>query len=177
MKYRWKQKKKITERQNTVRNHQSNQTSCGDSCGSGSSCYSDELRSAPNFLTSGNIIDIIRINSIKGIMCIGMTFVLLTGGIDLSVGAIFAVSGAVTASFISGSYSDYVTSNLMKCNTILAILIGLAAAGILGMINGFVISKMKVEPFIADTGDDDVLKRSHISVYRRISDQFQSTSG
>lgn len=35
---------------------------------------------APNFLTSGNIIDIIRINSIKGIMCIGMTFVLLTGG-------------------------------------------------------------------------------------------------
>ena len=104
---------------------------------------------APNFLTSGNIIDIIRINSIKGIMCIGMTFVLLTGGIDLSVGAIFAVSGAVAASFISGSYSDYVTSNLMKCNTILAILIGLAVAGILGMINGFVISKMKVEPFIA----------------------------
>lgn len=104
---------------------------------------------APNFLTPGNMIDIIRINSIKGIMCIGMTFVLLTGGIDLSVGAIFAVSGAVAASFISGSYSDYVTSQIFKCNTLLAILIGLAAAAVLGLINGIVISKMKVEPFIA----------------------------
>lgn len=104
---------------------------------------------APNFLTSGNLIDIIRINSIKGIMCIGMTFVLLTGGIDLSVGAVFAVSGAVAASFISGSYSDYVTSNLFKCSTVIAVLIGLAAAAVLGLINGIVISKMKVEPFIA----------------------------
>lgn len=104
---------------------------------------------APNFLTTGNIKDIIRINSIKGIMCIGMTFVLLTGGIDLSVGAIFAVAGAVAASFISGSYSDYVTSNLFKCPTVIAILIGLVTAGLLGLINGIVVSKMKVEPFIA----------------------------
>lgn len=67
---------------------------------------------APNFLSVGNIIDIIRVNSIKGIVSIGMTYVLLTGGIDLSVGSTFAIAGAVTASFVTGSYSDYITSNL-----------------------------------------------------------------
>ena len=110
-------------------------------------------------------------------MCIGMTFVLLTGGIDLSVGAIFAVSGAVAASFIPGSYSDYVTSNLMKCNTILAILIGLAAAGVLGPDKRICNIEDESGAFYRDTGDDDVRKRSHISVYRRISDQFQAASG
>lgn len=104
---------------------------------------------APNFMTVGNMIDIIRLNSIKGIMSIGMTYVLLTGGIDLSVGSTFAVAGAVTASFVSGSYSDYITSNLFKCNTFLAILIGLSAAAVIGLINGLVIVKLKVEPFIA----------------------------
>lgn len=104
---------------------------------------------APNFLTAGNLLDIVRVNSIKGIMCIGMTMVLLTGGIDLSVGSIFAVSGAVTASLIQGSYSDYITSNLLKCNIVLAVLAGLTVGALLGLVNGFVISKMKVEPFIA----------------------------
>lgn len=104
---------------------------------------------APNFLTMGNIIDIIRVNSIKGIMSIGMTYVLLTGGIDLSVGSTFAIAGAVTASLTVGGYSDYITSNLFKCPTLLAIMIGLAAAACIGIINGFVIVKLKVEPFIA----------------------------
>ncbi len=104
---------------------------------------------APNFMTVGNMIDIIRVNSIKGIMSIGMTYVLLTGGIDLSVGSTFAVAGAVTASFVTGSYSDYITSNLFKCNTFIAIFIGLAAAAVIGLINGLVIVKLKVEPFIA----------------------------
>ncbi|MDO5540057.1 MAG: ribose ABC transporter permease [Eubacteriales bacterium] len=104
---------------------------------------------APNFMTVGNMIDIIRVNSIKGIMSVGMTCVLLTGGIDLSVGSTFAVAGAVTASFVSGSYSDYITSNLFKCNTFVAILIGLAAAAAIGLVNGLIIVKLKVEPFIA----------------------------
>ena len=64
---------------------------------------------APNFLTGGNLLDILRVNSIKGIMSIAMTLVLVTGGIDLSVGSTFALSGAVSASLIAGSYSDYIT--------------------------------------------------------------------
>lgn len=104
---------------------------------------------APNFLTKGNLIDIIRLNSIKGIMSIAMTFVLLTGGIDLSVGSTFALSGAVTASLIVGGYSDYVTSNLLKCPTYVAIMIGLAVSACIGLANGLIITKLKVEPFIA----------------------------
>ena len=77
----------------------------------------------------------------------------------------------------SGSYSDYVTSNLMKCNTILAILIGLAAAGVLGPDKRICNIEDESGAFYRDTGDDDVRKRSHISVYRRISDQFQAASG
>ncbi len=104
---------------------------------------------APNFLTKGNLLDILRVNSIKGIMSIAMTLVLLTGGIDLSVGSTFAVSGAVTASLLVGSYSDYITSNLFKCNTGLAIIIGLLAGALIGLVNGLVITRLKVEPFIA----------------------------
>ncbi len=104
---------------------------------------------APNFLSSGNLMDIVRVNSIKGIMSIAMTLVLLTGGIDLSVGSTFAVAGAVTASFLEGGYSDYITSNLFKCNTYAAILLGLTAAALIGLINGLIITRMKVEPFIA----------------------------
>lgn len=104
---------------------------------------------APNFMTMGNMIDVIRLNSIKGIMSVGMTYVLLTGGIDLSVGSTFAVAGAVTASFVAGSYSDYITSNLFKCGTFAAVLLGLAAAALIGLVNGLIIVKLKVEPFIA----------------------------
>ncbi len=104
---------------------------------------------APNFMSKGNLLDILRVNSIKGIMSIAMTLVLLTGGIDLSVGSTFAVSGAVTASLIVGGYSDYITSNLFKCNTYTAVLIGLLAGALIGLVNGLVITKLKVEPFIA----------------------------
>lgn len=104
---------------------------------------------APNFLSQGNMMDIVRVNSIKGIMSIAMTLVLLTGGIDLSVGATFAVAGAVTASLIGGGYSDYITSQLFKCNTYAAILIGLSAAALIGLANGLIITRLKVEPFIA----------------------------
>jgi len=104
---------------------------------------------APNFLTQGNLMDIVRVNSIKGIMSIAMTLVLLTGGIDLSVGSTFAVSGAVAASLIVGGYSDYVTSHMFKCNVFVAILIALAAAALIGLVNGLAITKLRVEPFIA----------------------------
>lgn len=104
---------------------------------------------APNFMTQGNMLDIVRVNSIKGIMSIAMTLVLLTGGIDLSVGSTFAVAGAVAASLIEGGHSDYITSNLLKCNVFTAVLIALSAAALIGLINGLVITRLKVEPFIA----------------------------
>ncbi len=56
---------------------------------------------SPSFLSSKNIFNILRQTSIKAIIAAGMTFVILTGGIDLSVGSILAISGAVCASLLA----------------------------------------------------------------------------
>ncbi len=89
------------------------------------------------FLTTSNVLNILRQTSINAVLAVGMTFVILTGGIDLSVGSIFAFSGAVTA-FLVGSGQHF----------IVAILAGLAVGGFIGLLNGLFISKGKLQPFI-----------------------------
>ncbi len=92
----------------------------------------------PRFLTVSNLLNVFRQTSINSIIAAGMTFVILTGGIDLSVGSTLAISGAIAASMIAGGV-----------NAILAVLVALAIGGAIGAFNGFVISKGKVQPFIA----------------------------
>ncbi|MFP7331792.1 ribose ABC transporter permease [Shouchella clausii] len=92
----------------------------------------------PGFLTAPNLLNVLRQVSINALIAFGMTFVILTGGIDLSVGAILAFSGAVTATLLSSGMDP-----------ILAILIGLLVGAALGAINGIIIAKGKVAPFIA----------------------------
>lgn len=87
------------------------------------------------FLTSENLLNILRQNSMLGLVAMGMTLVILTGGIDLSVGSLLAVAG-VTAAHLSGS------------NTAFAILGGIAAAAALGLVNGLVIARARIQPFI-----------------------------
>ena len=77
---------------------------------------------APNFLTGSNIANVLRQVSINGICAIGMTFVILTGGIDLSVGAIIGVSGVLTAMMM-----------INNVNPIIASLISLALCAIVSM--------------------------------------------
>jgi ribose transport system permease protein len=91
-----------------------------------------------DFLTLNNILNVLRQVSINALIAFGMTFVILTGGIDLSVGAILALSGALTAGFMTEGMGS-----------LPAILIGLLAGAIMGMANGLIISKGKVAPFIA----------------------------
>lgn len=94
---------------------------------------------SPVFLTGTNIINILRQVSVKGIISIGMTYVIITGGIDLSVGAIVALSGVITTSMVrEGS-----TMPLW-----IAILIGLIVGVACGAFSGFFASKMNVAPFI-----------------------------
>ncbi len=91
------------------------------------------------FLTPRNITNIIRQISINGILATGMTFVIITGGIDLSVGSILAVSGVVAAWLVK--------------NTDMAIVwvffISLISGGACGFINGIIISRLNVPPFIS----------------------------
>ncbi|MDQ0877640.1 ribose transport system permease protein [Paenibacillus sp. V4I3] len=91
-----------------------------------------------DFLTVGNIFNVLRQISINALIAFGMTFVILTGGIDLSVGSILALSSAFTAGLMASGM-----------NTWLAVGIGLIGGLVMGAINGLLITKGKVAPFIA----------------------------
>ncbi len=101
-----------------------------------------------NFLSIGNFLDIARVVSIIGIMAVGMTLVILTGGIDLSVGSTFAFASVVAASFIPGAFSDAPTSIGVGLPVPIAIAAGLVAGAVVGFVNGLIIAKSRVEPFI-----------------------------
>ncbi|HEX8184855.1 MAG TPA: ABC transporter permease [Blastocatellia bacterium] len=87
------------------------------------------------FLTPENLLNVVRQNSMLGLIALGMTFVILTGGIDLSVGSLLAVAGVIAA-------------NLAGRGTIVALLAAIAATTLLGLINGVVIAKARIQPFI-----------------------------
>lgn len=91
-----------------------------------------------DFLSVSNIFNVLRQVSINALIAFGMTFVILTGGIDLSVGSIVALSSALAAGMmVAGS------------NPSIAILAGLLSGAAMGTVNGVIISRGKVAPFIA----------------------------
>ena len=95
---------------------------------------------SPAFLTSTNIINILRQISVIGTIAIGMTFVIATGGIDLSVGAIVGLSGVVSTSLVAGESG---------MPLILSIMAGLGVGIACGMFSGLFIAKLGVPEFIA----------------------------
>ena len=88
-----------------------------------------------SFLTTENVLNIVRQNSMVGLVALGMTFVILTGGIDLSVGAVLAVAGVAAVYFA-------------QYGTVAAIAAGVGFAAIIGLINGLLIAKARIQPFI-----------------------------
>lgn len=95
--------------------------------------------SQPAFLTVPNITNILKQISINGILAVGMTLVLISGGIDLSVGSIVAVS-CVASAYFAGADSTY--------PIIIPFLVALAVGGFLGAINGVGIAYFGLAPFI-----------------------------
>ena len=96
----------------------------------------------PNFLTPGNLAIVARQISLSAIIAIGMTFVILSGGIDLSVGSVVAFASVVTG---------FALVNL-QLPIWLSILFGLATGALVGMANGMLVIKTKVPPFIITLG-------------------------
>ena len=88
-----------------------------------------------SFLTTENLLNVVRQNSMIGLVALGMTFVILTGGIDLSVGAVLAVAGV--AAVYAAPYG-----------TAAAILAGVGSAAFIGLLNGLLIAKARIQPFI-----------------------------
>jgi len=88
------------------------------------------------FATTENLSNVLRQNSMLGLVALGMTFVILTGGIDLSVGALLAVSG-VAAAMVSSH------------GAVASVVVGTGAATLLGLANGLLITRARIQPFIA----------------------------
>jgi galactofuranose transport system permease protein len=87
------------------------------------------------FLTSENLLNVLRQNSMVGLVALGMTFVILTGGIDLSVGALLATAGVVAGA-------------LSPRGALVALVGAIGTAAVLGMLNGLVIAKARIQPFV-----------------------------
>ena len=91
------------------------------------------------FLQAGNLTDILRQISLIGIMSLAMTFVILTGGIDLSVGSILALSTSLVAMWLARGYTQHIA---------VAILVAVAASAAAGALSGVVIALTRIQPFI-----------------------------
>jgi len=96
----------------------------------------------PNFATGQNYIDILTATAVNGVLATGITFVIITGGIDLSVGTAMTFTTVVMG--------------IVSVNLGLPIIVGLAAAlgsgALVGLVNGVLVAKLKLPPFIATLG-------------------------
>jgi ribose transport system permease protein len=102
-----------------------------------------------NFATRDNLFNVTRQISVNLCVSVGMTLVILTGGIDLSVGSILAFSGAIAAGLIKNGIELEGLNLFIGFTLFGAILAAIIAGGVLGWFNGWMITKFKVPPFVA----------------------------
>lgn len=91
-----------------------------------------------NFFSLNNLFNILQQTSVNAIMAVGMTMVILTAGIDLSVGSLLALTGAVAASVVG-----------LEMNVLVAVAASLALGAAIGAVTGMIVAKGKVQAFIA----------------------------
>lgn len=104
----------------------------------------------PIYLRATNLMDIVEQSTINGLLAIGITFAIITAGIDLSVGSTFAVVIVSVGMLVTNGVPPFI-----------GLLVGIVVGFILGAINGLLITKMKLQPFIATLG--------MMSVYRGVA--------
>lgn len=97
---------------------------------------------SPNFLQINNLTGILLATAVNGILALGVTYVIITGGIDLSIGTVMTFSAVMTGVFIT----------MWGWSLPIGILGGIIMGGIAGLFNGVVIAKLKIPPFIATLG-------------------------
>lgn len=102
---------------------------------------------SPTFLSTANVGNFFRQIPTIGIVTIGLTMVLITGGVDLSIGSIVAFTGTAAA---------YLST--LGWNPILVVLISIVIGAFWGFINSFLITKFKLEPFILTLGTNYVIR-------------------
>ena len=121
-----------------------------------------------NFLSTRNLVNVLCRSSINGIMAAGMTYILITGGIDLSVGSMLAMCGMIGAAsmlyFSGGTWADISSGSYihLKLDAMIAgTLVCILAGAVCGFANGMLITRLKLAPFIVTLGT--------MSIFRGIS--------
>ncbi|MEY3080950.1 MAG: hypothetical protein RJA94_935 [Pseudomonadota bacterium] len=114
----------------------------------------------PRFLSSVNLFNVMRQVSITGLLAIGMTFVILTAGIDLSVGSLLAFAGLVAAAVAKGGMQDRFTvgDETIGYGWPLAALAAIAVGLVGGLLQGVAITKLKVPAFVVTLGGMSVFR-------------------
>jgi ribose transport system permease protein len=105
----------------------------------------------PNFLKPTNLTNILRQQSYTGIIGLGMTLVIISGGIDLSVGSMMAFVGGVTI-FLMNRFPDSIVG------VFIALAFALIFGTITGLLNGFLVTKGRIAPFIATLGTMSIFR-------------------
>lgn len=122
---------------------------------------------SPYFLRFRNLTNILRQVSYTGIIALGMTFVIISAGIDLSVGSMTALVGGIvimTLNYFGGGYFAI----------IMAIVVGIFFGIIFGAFNGLIITKWNVAPFIVTLGTMSIFRS--LTLYISDASEFRSTS-
>jgi ribose transport system permease protein len=103
---------------------------------------------SPNFFQTDNLIGILIATTVNGVLALGVTFVIITGGIDLSIGTVMTLSAVMTGVLVTNWHWP----------VLLGVVGGMATGTVAGTINGTLIAKLKVPPFIATLGVLNVAK-------------------
>lgn len=97
---------------------------------------------SPNFFTTENLVGILLATAVNGILAVGITFIIVSGGIDLSIGTVMTFGSVMAGVFIT----------MWGLPIPLGVVAGILAGSLCGMVNGFSIAKLKLPPFIATLG-------------------------
>ncbi|MCX7714736.1 MAG: ABC transporter permease [Clostridia bacterium] len=108
-----------------------------------------QFRSGGNFLTSENIRDLFTESAILAILSVGMMMVIITAGIDLSIGAVMALAGMIGTTLLK---------NNQALSPIIIILVAILVGTVCGMINGVLVSRLRILPIIATLGMMNVFR-------------------
>lgn len=107
---------------------------------------------AKNFLTLNTMLLIGKHVALYGILAIGMTYVIVTGGIDLSVGAIVGLAGMIAGGLLQNGLTLKVFGVTLYFNVPMVMLITVLIGALIGVVNGLIITRFNVAPFIATLG-------------------------
>ena len=107
---------------------------------------------ANNFMTVSSLLSVAKHVALYGILAVGMTYVIITGGIDLSVGSVAGLAGMLVGGFIQEGLTLKAFGVTFYFSVPMVVLITVLLGALMGALNGVIITKFKVAPFIATLG-------------------------